>query len=134
MLAPKIVVSLPVADRARAHAFWGAGGLGLETPGEPAEDGVPEPLVVVLNDGLDLMLVPTGGFGWTVPDHEVAGPGTVECQLAVARETPADVDALADRVVAAGGTVVTAAAEQPWGYAATLADPDGHLLMVLVPA
>ena len=43
--------------------------------GELADDGVPEPLQLVLNDGLRLMLIPTGGFGWITEDHEVAAPG-----------------------------------------------------------
>ena len=58
-----LLVSLPVADRARAHAFY-RDGLGLEAPGEPADDGVPEPLMFVLNPMARLMLVPTGGFGF----------------------------------------------------------------------
>ena len=56
-----MVSALPTADRSRAHAF--ALALGLETPGELAEDGVPEPLRVQLNERASVMYVPTGGFG-----------------------------------------------------------------------
>lgn len=55
--------------------------LGLEAIGEPAEDGVPEPLQFAVNDGIRLVLVPTGGFGWVIGDHEVAARGHSECVL-----------------------------------------------------
>ena len=46
-----IVVSLPVADRRTAHAFY-RDALGLEAIGAPASDGVPEPLKFPLADGV----------------------------------------------------------------------------------
>lgn len=72
-------IALPIADRQRSHLFYGEG-LGFATPGELADDGVPEPLRVVVNDALRLMLIPTGGFGWVTAGSEVATRGTVECQ------------------------------------------------------
>jgi hypothetical protein len=48
MSSYNLVLALPTADRSRAYAF--AQALGLETPGELAEDGVPEPLRVQLNE------------------------------------------------------------------------------------
>ncbi|MEO9325550.1 VOC family protein [Nocardioides sp. C4-1] len=134
MLADHVVLALPTADRVRAHAFWGAGGLGLETPGPLADDGVPEPLQVVLNPGLTVMLVPTGGFGWTAAGRAVAEPGVVECQLSISLDSPAAVDAFVERARAAGAEVAAEPTGQPWGYTATLADPDGHLLMALAPS
>lgn len=64
MTTRPVIVCLPIADRQKSFAFYGDG-LGLEAFGEPAEDGVPEPLQFVLNDGVQLMLIPTGGFGYT---------------------------------------------------------------------
>ena len=61
MFSSPVVVSLPIADRRTSFTFYGKG-LGFEAIGEPAEDGVPEPLQFALNDGARLMLVPTGGF------------------------------------------------------------------------
>jgi uncharacterized protein len=54
-----VVVALPTEDRQRSFNFY-AEGLGLEPIGEAAEDGIPEPLQFVLNQGVRLMLVPTG--------------------------------------------------------------------------
>jgi predicted lactoylglutathione lyase len=130
MLPSPVIVCLPTADRRRSYDFYG-GGLGLPTVGEIAEDGVPEPLQVVLNDGLWLMLIPTGGFGWTVAGRSVAEPGTVECQLALRLAGDADVDAFVDRARGAGAEIVSEPSHKEWAYAANFADPDGHLWMVL---
>ncbi|MCO1595503.1 VOC family protein [Micromonospora sp. RHAY321] len=126
-----VIVSLPIADRATSHRFY-RDALGLEAVGELADDGIPEPLQFVVNDGLRLMLIPTGGFGWVVGGHEVAARGQSECLLSLGVTAPADADAIVERARAAGAEVVTEPEAQPWGYAGTFADPDGHLWMVSV--
>jgi uncharacterized protein len=75
-----VVVALPTEDRQRSFNFY-AEGLGLEPIGEAAEDGIPEPLQFVLNQGVRLMLVPTGGFGWVTGNRPTAGRGASECLL-----------------------------------------------------
>ncbi|MDF2824069.1 MAG: glyoxalase family protein [Mycobacterium sp.] len=124
-------LALPTADRQRSFRFYGRDGLGFATPGDPADDGVPEPLQVVVNDQLRLMLIPTGGFGWVTVGSRVAETGTVECQISVTARDRADVDALLEAARAAGGSVPGAATAQPWGYCGVFADPDGHQWMVL---
>jgi hypothetical protein len=54
-------------------------------------------LQFALNDGLRLMLVPSGGFGWVIGDHEVADQGHSECMLGLSRADQADVDELVER-------------------------------------
>jgi predicted lactoylglutathione lyase len=124
-----LLISLPIADRPRAHAFYQAA-LGLEPVGEPADDGVPEPLLFALNEGTHLMLVPTGGFGWVIGDHEVAAPGTSECVIGIAATTDEEVDQIVERARRAGAVVATEPAPQPWGYATSFTDPDGHVWTV----
>jgi predicted lactoylglutathione lyase len=128
-----VVVSLPIADRPTSFRFY-AEGLGLDAVGEPAEDGIPEPLQFVLNDGLRIMLVPTGGFGWVIGDHEVARRGQSECVLSLPAATPAEADRLVERARAAGAEIVAEPGRQPWGYRGVFADPDGHLWMVVAEA
>jgi uncharacterized protein len=123
------LISLPTADRVRAHAFYREA-LGLEAVGELADDGVPEPLVFVVNDQTRLMFVPTGGFGWVAGGHAVAEPGTTECLLGITAGSDGEVDAMVERARTAGAVVTAEPATQPWGYAATFADPDGHLWTV----
>lgn len=132
MRSHDVVIALPTEDRARAHAF--AQALGFETPGDLAEDGVPEPLQLVLNPHASVMYVPTGGFGWITAGRDVAARGTVECLVSLAAGSTSEVDDLVRRVEGAGGAIVVAPQEQPWGYTGTFADPDGHLWEVLVPA
>jgi uncharacterized protein len=128
MTVSPLLISLPTADRARAHTFY-RDVLGLEAPGELADDGVPEPLIFVVNEQVRLMFVPTGGFGWVIGDRSVAPAGTSECVLGIGVDSDADVDATVERARRAGATVGEPA-PQPWGYAATFADPDGHLWTV----
>ena len=84
----------------------------------------------VLNPMTRLMLVPTVGFGWVIGDHHVAEAGTSECILGIGAATDDDVRAIVERARSAGATVATEPAPQPWGYAASFADPDGHIWTV----
>jgi predicted lactoylglutathione lyase len=129
MVTKPVVVCLPIADRQASFVFY-RDGLGFEPIGEAADDGVPEPLQFALNDGVRLMLIPTDGFGWVIGNRDVATQGSSECMLNLAEETDADVDAIVNRVCEAGAESVTAPGHQPWGYAGTFADPDGHIWMV----
>ncbi|MFG3419949.1 VOC family protein [Micromonospora sp. NPDC049460] len=124
-----VVVSLPIADRPTSYRFYSEG-LGLDAIGELAEDGIPEPLQFALNDGLRVMLVPAGGFGWVIGRHEVARRGQSECVLSLSATTSAEAAQLVERARAAGAEVVVEPGQQPWGYAGAFADPDGHLWMV----
>lgn len=127
-----ISVALPIDDRRVAHDFY-RDGLGLELVGdERADDGLPEPLMFALADDAVLVLVPRDGFGFVSADHEVAGRGHSECVLGVSVASPAEVDALTERVRGAGATVKVEPVDPGWGYQATFADPDEHLWLVQV--
>jgi predicted lactoylglutathione lyase len=124
-----VVVSLPIADRRASFAFY-RDALGFEPVGEAAADGVPEPLQFALNDGIRVMLIPTGGFGWITGDHDVAPHGSSECVLSLSTATDGEVDEFVARAGRGGAAVVTAPGQQPWGYAGAFADLDGHIWMV----
>lgn len=126
------VIALPIEDRRRSLAFY-TDGLGLEAVGEPADDGVPEPLQLRLGADVHLMLVPRGGFGWITAPHEAAPVGTSECQLSWTVATEAAVDAAVERARAVGARVLVEPEARPWGYSALFADPDDHLWMVMAP-
>jgi hypothetical protein len=125
-----VVLALPTEDRGRAHAF--ARGLGLDTPGELADDGVPEPLRVVLNERTAVLYIPTGGFGWVTAGRPTAERGTAECLVTLQVSTATEVDDVVARAAISGGQVASAAQHQSWGYSGAFADPDGHLWQVLV--
>ena len=125
-----VTLALPIAERAAALAFY-RDALGLEPFGELGSDGIPEPLRFAVNEGLTLMLVPAGGFGWVIGDRQVAEPWTCECLLSLDAPDPAAVDALVERARAAGADVVAGPERRPWGYTGTFADLDGHLWSVV---
>jgi uncharacterized protein len=125
-----VVVALPIADRRRSHEFYQQV-LGVDAVGEPADDGVPEPLQFPLNDGVRLMLIPRGGFGWVVQPRTVAEEGHSECLVTVFADDEAGVDAFVRRAADAGATIASPPGAQPWAYSATFTDPDGHLWSVM---
>lgn len=132
MSSYRTVIALPTADRGRACAF--ARTLGFETPGELADDGVPEPLRVQLNELTAVMYIPTGGFGWVTSGRTTADSTTSECLLSLQVDTPEEVDTIVGRVLDAGGEIVSGPEEKSWGYTATFTDPDGHLWEAIVSA
>lgn len=127
-----VVIALPTADRSRAFEF--ARALGLETPGEPDVDGIPEPLRVQLNDQAALMYVPTGGFGWITGGRPTAGATSSECLLSLQLDTTTEVDDILSRIEVAGGRVVSSPEQKSYGYTGTFTDPDGHLWEAIVSA
>jgi predicted lactoylglutathione lyase len=129
MLLSTVAVSLPIADRRTAHEFYRRL-LGREAIGEPAADGVPEPLQFALNDGMRLLMAPTGGFARVIGERQVAPPEQSEMVLSMGAESDADVDEVVERALAAGAALVSAPAARPWGYTGAFADPDGHVWMV----
>jgi uncharacterized glyoxalase superfamily protein PhnB len=129
MPQPPVVIALPIEDRPRALAFY-RDGLGLDPIGEPAEDGVPEPLQFALGEGVNLMLIPTGGFDWVTGGQQVAPSGTSECAFSVHASDDAEVDAVIRRALDAGADVLEQAERKPWGYVGSFTDPDGHVWMV----
>ena len=125
-----VTLAPPIAERAAALAFY-RDALGLEPFGEPAPR-IPEPLRFAVNEGLTLMLVPTGGFGWVIGDREVAEPWACECLLSLdAPDAPRSMRSWTAGAWAAMPDVVAEPAQQPWGYTGTFADLDGHLLSVV---
>lgn len=126
---PSVAVALPIADRRRSYDFYTLA-LGLEPVGTAGSDGVPEPLMLKVNDGLRLVLVPTGGFGSVIGEHEVAGEKVAECLMRIEQGSQTAVRALVDGARASGARVVAEPGQRPWGFEGTFADPDGHLWVV----
>ncbi len=125
-----VSVALPIAERRRAHDFY-TQALGLEAFGpEAGGDGMPEPLMLRLNAGVALVLVPTVGFSWVIGGREVAAPGVSELLLRIEQASEDAVRALVAQAVEAGAEVVTEPGAQPWGFEGSFTDPDGHLWVV----
>lgn len=118
------LVTLGVADLARARAFYGALGW-QEHPGSPESVAFFQAgcMVVALwtRDDLaeDSCVRDTGGWGGVTLAHNV--------------RTPEEVRAVLDEARAAGATIGREAADTPWGgYSGVFVDPDGHAWEVAV--
>lgn len=124
-----LTISLPVADRRKSHDFY-RDALGLVVFGEPDEDGLPEPLQFIVNEGLRLMLIPTVGFGWVIGGNKVVESGSSELIFSIEAASISEVGEIIQRADNAGGRIVVEPARQDWGYTGSFADPDGHIWMV----
>jgi predicted lactoylglutathione lyase len=120
-----LTICLPTDDRVRATDFYRQG-FGLDFVGDPQDDGLPEPLQFLINDHTVLMLIPRNGFEYTLGGALIADPTTHSSLLSISAETRAEVDELYARSVAGGANALEAPNQKPWGYIATIADPDGH--------
>ena len=138
MKLDRATVCLPTKDRSVSHAFYTA--LGFVAVGELGDDGMPEPLQFEVSDGLRVMLIPTGGFGWVIGGRKRSPRSSHECLVVIGLATDAEVDELMHRAQDAGAEIVFEARNQSWGggpadaepdaYAGAFADPDGHMWQV----
>ena len=70
-------------------------------------------------------------MSFVLESQPLSPSGTSECMLGITCENSSRVDQLVDRIIEEGGSVLTQASQQPWGYTALCADPDGHVLQLL---
>ena len=119
-----VILSLTTKDLAHSVA-WYRDVLGFtvdyvrEQDGKPASAGIRSGAAKIFLNQDD------GGRGWT----RVKGEG-----FAITFETMQDVDAIADRIRARGGSITMAPADMPWGVCMVkLTDPDGFRLAVWRP-
>ncbi|MFN3623494.1 MAG: VOC family protein [Hyphomicrobium sp.] len=114
------LVTLGVADLGRARAFYTAMGLAIapQSTDEVAFFQMP---------GCVLALYPRTALAEDAT-VDSAGSGFAGIALACNLDSPAHVDAMIARAVAAGGRMVKPGQEVFWGgYSGYFADPDGHL-------
>jgi predicted lactoylglutathione lyase len=130
---PRVVqISLPIDDRVSSMQFY-RDAFGFEPVGEPAEDGVPEPLMFRIDQHTVLVLVPADGLGFVLGDSRTLAPaGTTACILGIGVATEQEVTDLVERIGTAGGHVLAEPENRPWGYTALCADPDGHVWQLSV--
>lgn len=129
----RTTIALPTRDRARSHVFL-RDGLGLDTPGEPAEDGVPEPLRATLSGSCEVMMIPVGGFKWVTGqledepmDAATMPEGPKQCLVTIELGSREEVETRYAAAIEKGRGVLAPEAA-PWGeHRALVADPDGHL-------
>ena len=117
-----IFVNLPVADLARARAFYEALGF-TRNPQFSDDTGA----AMVWSDAIFVMLLTHAKWqGFTT--RPICPPGSSEVSLAITVDSRAEVDALVAAGAAAGGTAdANPPEDHGFMYQRTLLDPDGHV-------
>ena len=118
-MATKLFVNLPVKDLDRSKAFFTS--LGFEFYGMTQDMAS-----VVISEHTQVMLLSEPTFGMYASTDVADATTSTEVILVLGLETPAQVDELADKAVAAGAHSVGAAREEGGRYQRGFTDLDGH--------
>ncbi len=117
------IVTLGVADLDRAHRFYHEG-LGLPTTRKPDQG-----IIFFQTSGVCLALYPLDKLAEDISAEAPPTRGGSFSGITLAHNTRTreEVDALLERAVAAGGTLVKPAQDVFWGgYSGYFQDPDGY--------
>lgn len=120
-MSKKLFVNLPVADLARATAFFEALGF-ARNPQLTAEDGA----CITVSDEIFLMLCPHEKFRMFTPKAICDTREAVEMLLNLQCESRAEVDRLVAAALAAGGSTYDEPEDFGFMYTHSFVDPDGH--------
>ena len=122
-MSTKVFVNLPTTDLERAKAFYTA--LGCEINPLFTDENA---ACVVWSDDIYFMVLKTEFFA-TFTDKPIADPKVV-CQVSVSfsQDSREDVDALAEKALAAGGSEPKPAQDYGFMYSRDIDDPDGNSL------
>jgi len=127
-LKPRVsVITIGVHDLQRALEFY-RDGLGLNTDGIVGQEYEHGSVVFFnLQPGLRLALWPRSSIAHDT-GLSLSAPSPTEFTLGHNVASRAEVDAVMEKAIAAGATIVKPAQETFWGgYAGYFQDPDGHL-------
>ena len=117
-----IFVNLPVADLPRAKAFYES--IGAVNEPKFTNDHA---ACMVLSDTIYVMLL-THPFFQGFTDKKIADAhGTCQVLLCISRDSRAEVDAMTDQAMAAGGRETRPAQDMGMMYCRSFEDPDGHI-------
>jgi uncharacterized protein len=121
-----IFVNLPVADLQRSVDFWA--GLGFAFNPQFTDENA---TCMVISDDACVMLLTEKYFS-TFTTKEVADASRqTGAILALSAESREEVDQMADRALATGGSAAQPPQEEGFMYGRSFHDPDGHLWEVL---
>jgi hypothetical protein len=115
-------ISLGVSDLNKSLVFY-RDGLGLPTKGiDPARPGM---VSFTLDNDQTLVIHEWALFSTFTPDHS-APLKPSGCIFNCYADSKEDVHQKLDSVLKAGGTQIGQVTDQPWGYVASVLDPNGH--------
>jgi predicted lactoylglutathione lyase len=121
-----VFVNLPTTDLERSKTFFESLGWTIN-PNFTDEKAAS----VQIDENIFLMVL-TREFFQTFTDKPIADPRTsLQVETALSRDSREEVDALLEKVLAAGGTEHRDAQDYGFMYARDFEDPDGNLFSVL---
>jgi predicted lactoylglutathione lyase len=121
-----VFVNLPTTNLERSKAFFESLGWTIN-PNFTDENAAS----VQIDENIFLMVL-TREFFQTFTDKPIADPRTsLQVETAFSRDSREEVDALLEKVLAAGGTEHRDAQDYGFMYARDFEDPDGNLFSVL---
>jgi len=121
-VSTKIFVNLPVKDLPRSKHFYSALGFSLNEQFTDENAGC-----VVITDDIYAMILKEPFFKGFTKKALADATKTTEAIMALGVESRQQVDALADKALASGGTPANDPMEQGPMYGRSFNDPDGHL-------
>lgn len=126
-MKPEIsIITIGVDDLDRAFAFYRA----LFDIGDERIGAGEDHVAFFFDDGFSFVLFPRAEIARTAGKPE-AVPGTPGFVLSHRAETPEAVDAVLDRVLVAGGAVITPGTQSEWGYSAYFEDSEGNIWEIM---
>lgn len=121
-MAKMIFVNLPVTDLARAEAFYAA--IGCTRNPQFSND---QAAMMVWSDTISFMLL-THDFYQGFTSRMIADAhATNEVLIALSRDSRAEVDAIAEAAIGAGGKEHRETQDMGFMYSRSFEDPDGHV-------
>jgi len=121
-MARMIFVNLPVTDVARATAFYEA--IGFEKNPQFSNE---QASCMIWSDTIHVMLLEHGFYG-SFTSKKIADTKTVSAALiCLSRTSRAEVDAMTEAALAAGGSEAREAQDMGFMYSRAFEDPDGHI-------
>jgi hypothetical protein len=120
-MSTNIFVNLAVKDLQRSTAFYEALGY---TRNEQFSDQ--NAACIVISDQIYVMLLVEEFFSTFTDKEIVDANAATEAILALSADSKAEVDALLDRALAAGGKPIKETEDRGFMYSSSFQDPDGH--------
>ncbi|MGQ0589618.1 MAG: VOC family protein [Sphingosinicella sp.] len=117
-----IFVNLPVADLARAKAFYEAIGA-VNNPQFTDETAA----CMVFSETIHVMLLTHAKFQEFTPKRVADAHATSEVLIAISEDSREGVDAITEKALAAGGREAREKQDYGFMYSRSFEDPDGHI-------
>jgi predicted lactoylglutathione lyase len=122
-MATKIFVNLPVKDLNRSKEFYTNLGYSIN-PQFTNEKAA----CIVISEEIYAMILKEDFFKTFIPKKEIADAAkTTEVLMALSADNKDDVNALADKALAAGGKEARPPEDHGFMYGRSFEDPDGHI-------